>query len=289
MPRQFDPVQSWAPIQNAFAAALLRPEEPAPSAIQRTSPNAAQSKRFNVYRNNVVSTAIDALAETFPVVQKLVGEEFFRAMARAFLDTSPITSPILTEIGNGFGDFLDGFPPAAQVPYIGDIARIEAGRIRAYHAADQQPIEVSALAGIPPEQVGGVRLTPHPAVQLVRSKFPVGSIWAASTDGMGATDGTGATDGMNRAEVDMRCAEDVVSLRPMLEIKTMILPKGGGGFLDALLSGTSIADAANIAAEDDPTFDLSHHLIGAFGAGAFSGLTLPADGEGPDNQTILTQ
>ena len=251
-------MQHWAETQTAFADALLSPNAPAPDAIARTIPGAEQSKRFDVYRNNVVSTAIDALAETFPAVQRLVGEEFFRAVARAFLDTAPLASPILAEIGDGFGDFLDGFPPAAGVPYIGDVARIEAARIRSYHAADAQPLPLAVLGDIPPEQVGDVLLAPHPSAELIRSQHPAGSLWAASTDAMEAND------------VDMARAETVLIVRPALVVDTLILPPGGGGtFIASLFDGHSIAAAAEFAASEDESFDLSQHLTGAFGAGAF--------------------
>lgn len=67
--------------QSAFAAALLNPDLPCPGGLS-TWNGSAPATRFAVYRNNVTVSLVDALADTFPVLQALVGEEFFRAMAR---------------------------------------------------------------------------------------------------------------------------------------------------------------------------------------------------------------
>jgi hypothetical protein len=63
------------------------------------------ARRFAVYRNNVVVSLIDALADTFPVTQELVGEDFFRAMAGVFVRHAPPTSALLAEYGEGFSGF----------------------------------------------------------------------------------------------------------------------------------------------------------------------------------------
>ena len=77
------PVLATARAQSAFADALLDPARPCPPGL-RTWNGSDPARRLAVYRNNVVSSLIDALADTFPVVQRLVGTEFFRAMAGVF-------------------------------------------------------------------------------------------------------------------------------------------------------------------------------------------------------------
>lgn len=255
-----DKMPSIAKSQAAFAAALLNPELPAPYDIARPGLDrnvSAQTKRFDVYRNNVFATAVDALAESFPAVERLVGEDFFRAVARAYIEFSPPKSPILAQIGATFGTFLDDFPPAAGVPYVGDIARLEYARIEAFHAADCTSIQISTLVDIDPEFVGQTTLTPHSSLSLIRSKFPVGSLWAASIDAL------------NPSDVDMSEGQDVLVLRPELDVESIVLPPGGGAFLAALLDGQPIEVAAEVGAAESTIFDLSSHLAGAFTAGAF--------------------
>ncbi len=42
----------------------------------------ALNRRFAVYRNNVAASLIEAMVQRFPAVCAIVGDEFFRAMAR---------------------------------------------------------------------------------------------------------------------------------------------------------------------------------------------------------------
>jgi hypothetical protein len=131
-------------IQHAFAAALLDPERPVPNAL--TSHTArVPTRRFAVYRNNVAVGLVDALARRFPATQRIVGEEFFRAMARLYVQAEPPRSPLLMQYGDTFADFIARFPPAAEIVYLVDVARLEAARTRAHHAADAAPLDAGQL------------------------------------------------------------------------------------------------------------------------------------------------
>src|SRR3990167_7733275 len=99
--------------QTAFANALLDPELPSPGGLS-TWNGSDPATRFAVYRNNVTVSLIDALADTFPVVQALVGEEFFRAMARVSVRATPPRSRLMAFYGHDFADFVSAFPPVAS-------------------------------------------------------------------------------------------------------------------------------------------------------------------------------
>src|SRR5262245_36224371 len=110
-------------LQNAFAAALTDPAAPAPAGLT-TARGAPDPKRFAVYRNNVVAGLGKALESRFPVTLRLVGGEFFRGMARAFIETNRPRSPLMAEYGDELPAFVEGFPAAASVPYLADVARL---------------------------------------------------------------------------------------------------------------------------------------------------------------------
>ncbi|MDP1007294.1 HvfC/BufC N-terminal domain-containing protein, partial [Klebsiella pneumoniae] len=84
---------------------------------------------------------INALATAYPVTLQLVGDEFFHAMASIFVQAHPPTSPLISQYGSTFAQFIQGFEPAASVPYLADIARLERLRVCAYHAADCTPLD----------------------------------------------------------------------------------------------------------------------------------------------------
>jgi len=257
-------MHALADSQAAFAAALTDPARDAPGDVRRPEAGSARTRRFDVYRNNVAVAAIDALADIYPAVLALVGEEFFRAIAKVFFEQERPASPVMHRYGANFAAFLDGFPPAQSVPYLGDVARLEFARLQAYNAADAEPLNIAELAGVPPDRVEHVILAVHPSAFLIRSRFPVVSLWGASA-GLGAAD-----------DVDMSRPEDGLVLRPGEEVVTVSLPEGGAEFLAAVMAGRSLGDAAAEAAGAVAGFDLSVHLSGLFGAGCFAGLETAA-------------
>ena len=154
--------------QAAFHAALLDAGLPAPPGL--TGPMGAPvGNRFNVYRNNVVMSLTEALQSSFPVVQKLVGEEFFAAMAGLYLRQHPPSSPLLMYYGERMPAFLAGFAPAQRHGYLPDIARLELALRQSYHAADATAIDAAMMAALAAHDLPAARFafTPrHPADPL---------------------------------------------------------------------------------------------------------------------------
>lgn len=137
----------------SFGRALLDPQMATPDGL--TGPDGETApKRFNVYRNNVIVSLCEALGESFPAVKALLGEEYFRALAQAFVTAHPPVSPVLIWYGAGFADFLDAFPPLKAYPYLGDVARLEWSWLQAYHAADAAPLDPAILGSVDPQRPG---------------------------------------------------------------------------------------------------------------------------------------
>src|SRR5271154_7175445 len=151
---------------GAFSPALLHPQSETPAIVAGPRHKAAV-KRYNVYRNNVTVSLIDALAAIFPATQRITGVEFFRAMARFHIRATPPTSPMLFEYGRDFPPFIERYEYAQGMPWLADVARIERAWLDAYHAADSPALSVADLASIPQERLADLVFTPHPATRLV--------------------------------------------------------------------------------------------------------------------------
>lgn len=165
------PRATAAAAQRTFAAALLDPEAAPPPGI--VAPVGADlAGRFAVHRNNVLSGLVEALGQRFPAVAAIVGDPFFAAAATEYSRTRPPLHPVLAEFGDRFPEFLADFPPAAGLPYLGDVARIEAARTRLFHGADPPPPQPAPAAS-----AAAMRVVPAADVAIVRSRYPVVTIW----------------------------------------------------------------------------------------------------------------
>lgn len=235
--------------QSEFRAALLDPARAAPAGL--TDPQGRPAgRRFDVYRNNVTVSLSEALAQAFPVIVKLVGEEFFAAMAREHLRAHPPTSPVLMFYGEAMPAFLQRFAPVAHLGYLPDIARLELAIRRSYHAADARPVDPGRLGALDPDALVGARLGFAPAARLVRSRWPIHAIWSANMQGTPAP----------KAAV----AEDVLVVRPDYDPDPRRLPEGAGGFVASLMAGATVGEALDRAGP----FDLTATLGLLIGAGA---------------------
>jgi hypothetical protein len=239
-------------VLDRFATALVDPAEVVPAGVngRRAIPD---SRRFAVYRNNVHVGLVEALAKRYPVVARLVGDDFFRGMARVYVGARKPASPLLIHYGADFPDFIADFGPAASIPYLADVARLESAWLEAYHAADAGPLDIATLVALPPERLPGLRLRAHPATRLVISRFPVGSIWSAHR--------SDPVQPIGHAR-----AETVLLVRPIADVGVNVLPSGDTGFIAALLAGQSVAEAAGAAG---PETAPAQALAGLIGLGAF--------------------
>src|SRR5262252_4778420 len=68
----------WSAAQSEFADALIDAERSVPP-ILTSHTTRTPTRRFAVYRNNVVFSLIGALRTRFPVVERIVGVECFAA------------------------------------------------------------------------------------------------------------------------------------------------------------------------------------------------------------------
>ena len=143
-------------------------------------------KRFRIYRNNVHAALIDALKAAYPVVNRLVGDDFFAAIAREFLLSERVRSRSLALYGDGFGGFIARFPPAKSLPYLADVARLERARLEAVNAADEPVLQTTDLP-VDGEVMVDLCLAAHAATRLQTSIHPIFSIWHANQQGSEST------------------------------------------------------------------------------------------------------
>ena len=217
---------------------------------------------FAVYRNTVMKGCIDALQANYPAVTRLVGEEWFRAAAAIYVRSHLPALPTLLYYGEDFADFLAGFEPAAELPYLPAIARLDRFWTEAHAARDEAPLAASAVAALDAEQLAGTVLHPHAAARWAWCEaHPAFSIWTRNR-----------APSEDTVEYDWD-GKGALITRPESSVQWMALDAASCAFLDACAAGLTLADAADAAIATSPDADLMQLMADLLQAGAFASMS----------------
>jgi hypothetical protein len=142
----------------------------------------AAEARLAIHRNTAINTLVKTLRLSHPAVHRLVGGEFFEAAAQVFLEQHWPGAALLDAFGADFAGFLVDFEPAASLPYLGDVARLEWAVHRALHARQSLPLDPVRLVDIAQQDCGQLRFLADPSLGFVGVDWPVDAIWRAVID-----------------------------------------------------------------------------------------------------------
>lgn len=252
-------------LQRAMSAGILS-GQPAPAVLAVVlGAGVTPGQRLQVHRNNHRIMLAETLAGTFPICTALVGREFFQAMVLRFVDAHPPRGPVIAEYGDALATFIEAFPPAAAVPYLADVARVEWAVNLAARGGDATPAQVRVLGALPPEQVAEARLHLHPTLQVVPCDHPAVSIWHAHQP-----------DPANPTAVDLATGPQTALIhRRAAGVAVAAVSPAHGKFLTALADDAGVADAYEAATAADPDFALPDALADLFGRGLVVGFHVP--------------
>jgi hypothetical protein len=252
-----------AALQRAFRAAVLGGGNQSLEDYLRVGRGDA-AVRLAIYRNTVQTSLADVLAAAFPVVCRIVGEAFFGGLSRGYVAAHPPRRPQLSAYGADLPAFIAADARLEALPYLADTARLEWARGEAYFAADAAPLEPAALTRIPEDRLAGIRLSLHPAVRLIRSRYPIVRIWRVNQP-----------DVTEVPPVDMTVAENVLISRPHARVILRGIGPGDAAFTAAIEAGATFGDAVYQAQDEEPGFALQDALRDHLVNGSFASVSSP--------------
>lgn len=242
-------------FQDEFARALLVIDEAAPPSMAKLVGQPA----FAVYRNTVIKACVDALQANYPAVNRLVGDEWMRAAAAIYARKTLPRMPMLLDYGADFADFLAHFEPAAELPYLTGVARLDRCWTEAHTAATESPLDDAAIKKLAEGNYFRLHLQPHAATRWVWcADAPAFTIWSRNRG-----------DEPNADDLEWR-AEGALLTRPGDAVVWHKLDRASCVFLDSCAAGATVAGAAQAALDADHDADLSRLIAILFDAGAFS-------------------
>lgn len=246
-------------LQSRFARSLFDGvDQPIASSVYDDGIDGAA--RLRIYRNNLHEGFTKTLSLEFPVIERLVGEDYFRQLARQFLKQHPSRAGNLHYVGEPLAGFLAVWFEGTEYAYMADVAALEWAYQESLVAVDAPPLDPGTLRGLEPEHIAELRLTLHPACRLVSSAWPIVRIWSVNQP-----------DAPPDAVVDLASGADfVLVLRTAKGGEFRRLSAGEYALLHAFASSASLAEAFEAAHTADPSFDLGGALQRFIALGALT-------------------
>ncbi|GAB2943260.1 HvfC/BufC family peptide modification chaperone [Aquaspirillum soli] len=236
-------------MHTDFARRLLDPHQKIPADVVSRI-GADPVRRFNVHRNNVMLSLIEALQDTFPVVASLVGSEFFHYMAHCFVQKNPPQSPILVEYGHQFPDFIKHFEAVKTLPYLPEVAQLEWQRVISWHAAESRDVVIEEIISLleKPDLLGSSIWEFKSSVQIVRSPFAIVSLWLLHQSENTLDD---------LAKINITSPESALIFRQSQNVIVRPITLAEYAFIEALYKKTSLTEAVSAGESVTASFDVS--------------------------------
>lgn len=239
-------------FQDAFVDALYGGE----SADMRTL---TRQPGFAVYRNTVLKGATDALVANFPTLERLVGTEWLRSAAAIHARLSPPSDARLLHYGADFPDFLDAFEHAQDMPYLGDVARLDLLWTHVHCAAEEPEIEMSLLAQLCATELASLRLIPRACARWIwLPNCPAYTLWHLNRELLPLPE-----------DLDWQ-GEGALLTRQDGRVRWQAASAADCAFLDACAAQLPLDQALDKAVAIEPTLNLENCLIRLVSAGAFT-------------------
>ena len=236
---------------------------PGAAALLRDGRGLAATQRLQVYRHNMEASLGNALVAVYPVVTRLVGADFFRQLARAYVRTHASHEGNLHAFGDGLPGYLRAEPSVSALPYLGDVAALEWAIHEVYHEADGTPLDAAALAEVAPALHAGLRLQLQPASRFVASPWPVLAIWQAN---QATAPEDVAPVSLEAGGVRLLVARDAEG-----DVEFRLLDAAEAFWLEALARGRPLGLAVAAALAVDASFDFGAALGRHLALGTFRG------------------
>ncbi|MDH0866896.1 DNA-binding domain-containing protein [Mitsuaria sp. GD03876] len=228
-------------------------------------PAAPRPAAFKVYRNTVLKGCADALVSLYPAVHRLTGDAWMQAVALDHARLAPPTGGDLQHYGERFPAFLDQALADSDLPWLGEVARLDRLWSDSHVAADAPMLglrEFAALAQAGDDRLARSRLVPHPAARWHWSAgWPAFSLWRAARD---------AADDPNPSHWD---GEGALMTRPAGAVRAHPIDAAEAALLDACADGMPLGAALDAVQARFPDFDPGAALGRLLDHGAFTAVT----------------
>lgn len=222
------------------------------------------------YRANAQALAHRALAAAVPTVEAMVGDDELPALAWAYWQAHPPTRGDIGEWGAALPDWLAAQADLADWPWLADAARLDLALHHAERAADAT-FDADTLVLLGEHDPGQLFLLPMPGLALVRSAWPIVTMWQAHR-------ALRAGDAQALAPVRVALAEGAAEAalvhRRGWRGEVALMDADDTPFMTRWLAGDDLGAALDAAG---PVFDFAAWLPRALAGGWLKGVAVGGD------------
>ena len=130
---------------------------------------------MSIYQNSAIANITNSLSLSYPVIEKLVGNDFFRVMCKQYIVNHWPTSGNMDDYGESFSLFLAKFEQAKHLTYLEDVAQLEWLFHQSSLANDSRHFDWTNLEKVTSSDTLTFLLSP--SVSIMCSTMPVDKIW----------------------------------------------------------------------------------------------------------------
>ncbi len=141
--------------------------------------------RLDVYTSGYYLRLLEILANDFPALKKIVGDELFEHLGTAYLIRHPSRSFSVRHIGAQLEEFLES-DASVEVFFnnedidllmLLEMARFEWALESATVAKDGDQLTFAEVSAIAPEQWNSLKLSTHPSLTIHHFLYPIPAFW----------------------------------------------------------------------------------------------------------------
>ena len=137
---------------------------------------------LSIYQNSAMANITSSLSLSYPVIEKLVGEDFFAQVSRQYIFNHWPTTGNMDDYGEKFPQFLAELEQAKSLTYLKDVAQLEWLFHQCCLAKDSKHFDWTTLEKVAPVDNLKLNFILAPSVALIKSTHPIDQIWQMNQD-----------------------------------------------------------------------------------------------------------
>ena len=258
-------------LQRTFQARVMLRRQGIEAELNHEYDTDFQS-RLNTYVEGYRTRLVEALGATYPVLHKTLGSEEFDRQMRGYIDTTRSKHYSVREYGADISQWLKSHSDCGRANELAELARWEWTLADVFDANDDQSLEISALATVPPDAWPDLSFTLRACVRRFETRGNIVQWWRAA-------------NGLCEQLAELIGGETSQWLVWRRGVKTFFrsLDTGEAPLLDAARRGSTFGELCEQIASDVPDTEVALRaaslLRGWIAEELVAGYSLPAENQ----------